>query len=343
MRGAGASDVAANEDDMRRGKSGNGGVAERTQAHPKKRRRGSARPGDAGRNRPSRGDRARRKERVRHASGRMVPPYVHDELEDDELDELEERLSCLPVGCKVRNIRVVDPSADDDECCVGEERLRCDEDEERHVGDCHGEFDDGESDDDFDIEDLEELAELFHRRRMEEGIAEAEREWLDEPFSKWNESLAHGREGLDHDCACKLVVAMADELAARDALILSLVGDLRGEKATRTMLRCATHPHDPGNVLMLYRRLDRAFNDATLRPDSGRCKTGVDMLLDMASRSPGRFCVQPLCVVAYTLWWLGDGEAGDFARRALEHDGSCVLARIICSAVDDGLCPAWLQ
>ncbi|MDF7664068.1 DUF4192 domain-containing protein [Bifidobacterium sp. ESL0763] len=202
-----------------------------------------------------------------------------------------------------------------------------------------GPDDDGE----FDLDDLEELAAALHCRCMERGVAEAGQEWLDEPFAQWNENLERGRARMGRECACRLVVAMADALAARDALILSLVGGLRGEGATATMLGCATHPHEPDNVRLLYRGLDRAFNDASLRPDARRLRAGIGMLRDLAARAPGRFRVQPLCVVAYTLWWLGEDEAGGYARLALERDGSCVLARIICSAIEDEVCPAWRQ
>lgn len=337
---------------MHRHETGNGFASRSAGTHSKTNRRGELRPGGANRNKTFHDDRARRKKCMRHVSVRMIVPYGGDGPEFDESYEAEGEPPYLqPVGHAVRTTHVVDPSCDEDEeCCVDEDGLHTKRGEKCHTCGCRAEFDDGKDkvDDnregdgeDFDIESLEKLANQLRQRCMEEGIAKAEHEWLDGPFSQWNESLVHGHKELDHDCACKLVVAMADELPVRDALILSLVGELKGADATKTMLRCATRPHEPANAKVLYRRLDRAFNDPMLRPNLKRCRDGIDMLLDMISRSPGRFCVQPLCVVAYTLWWLGDAEAGDFARRVLEHDGSCVLARIVCSAVDDGLCPAW--
>ena len=42
-----------------------------------------------------------------------------------------------------------------------------------------------------------------------------------------------------------------------------------------------------------------------MMPDKERCHAGIGMLLDIAEASPVPYCIQPLAVIAYTLWWLG--------------------------------------
>ncbi|WEV69864.1 hypothetical protein OZX73_03095 [Bifidobacterium sp. ESL0775] len=192
-----------------------------------------------------------------------------------------------------------------------------------------------------DDDELEALARRLQHRKMEEGIAKANRDWLDAPFDEWNGNLESHVHHMSEEHAAELCVAMADMLSARDALIMSLVGGARTVVDTKAMLDLASSPHDPANVIRLYRLLDRAFNDADCSPDPERCACGIDMLDGMASQVCGRFEVQPLTVAAYGSWWLGSDDALDYATRALEVDGQCTLARIICSALAQGLRPAW--
>ncbi|WEV53540.1 hypothetical protein [Bifidobacterium sp. ESL0704] len=190
-------------------------------------------------------------------------------------------------------------------------------------------------------EQLEALARHLQECKMEKGIAKACRDWLDAPFCEWNDNLCNHRHRMSKPNATAICVAMADMLSPRDALIMSLVGATNAKVGVEAMLDLAAEPHDPANVIRLYRLLDAAFNDADASPDLERCTCGIDMLADMAAMVCGRFEVQPLTVAAYGSWWVGGGDALDYARQALCLDGQCTLARIICSAISQGLCPAW--
>ncbi|WEV66333.1 hypothetical protein [Bifidobacterium sp. ESL0764] len=190
-------------------------------------------------------------------------------------------------------------------------------------------------------ERLEALARRLQQCKMEKGIAKANRDWLDAPFCEWNENLCNHVHSMSASNALAICVAMADMLSTRDALIMSLVGATSTEIGVKAMLDLAAEPHDPANVIRLYRLLDAAFNDAEASPDLQRCACGIDMLVDMSTLVCGRFEVQPLTVAAYGSWWVGSDDALDYARQALRLDGQCTLARIICSALDQGLRPAW--
>ncbi|WEV46134.1 hypothetical protein OZX62_06650 [Bifidobacterium sp. ESL0690] len=188
---------------------------------------------------------------------------------------------------------------------------------------------------------LEALARRLQKCKMEKGIAQANRDWLDEPFEEWNDNLRNHVHSMSEEHALAICVAMADMLSSRDALIMSLVGANQAKVGVKAMLDLAAEPHDPANVIRLYRLLDAAFNDADASPDLERCVCGIDMLADMAQLVCGRFEVQPLTVAAYGSWWVGSDDALDYAREALCLDEQCTLARIICSAINQGLRPAW--
>ncbi|MCO6558382.1 MAG: hypothetical protein J6575_02945 [Bifidobacterium sp.] len=193
----------------------------------------------------------------------------------------------------------------------------------------------------FQNPQLEALAQRLQECKMEKGIAKANREWLNEPFGEWNENLCNHVHSMSKPHALAICVAMADMLSSRDALIMSLVGAKNAKIGVKAMLDLAAEPHDPGNVIRLYRLLDAAFNDADASPDLERCTCGIDMLVGMAGQVCGRFEVQPLTVAAYGSWWVGSDDALDYATEALCLDEQCTLARIICSAINQGLCPAW--
>ncbi|WEV73490.1 hypothetical protein OZX74_06010 [Bifidobacterium sp. ESL0798] len=199
----------------------------------------------------------------------------------------------------------------------------------------------GDSQEDPQNAQLEALARHLQECKMEKGIAKACRDWLDAPFCEWNDNLCNHRHRMSKPNATAICVAMADMLSPRDALIMSLVGATNAKVGVEAMLDLAAEPHDPANVIRLYRLLDAAFNDADASPDLERCTCGIDMLADMAAMVCGRFEVQPLTVAAYGSWWVGGDDALDYARQALCLDGQCTLARIICSAIDQGLRPAW--
>lgn len=187
---------------------------------------------------------------------------------------------------------------------------------------------------------LERMAAAYRDDRRERGPRVADREWVDRAIDDWLDNLRGGRRRLRRRSADALTVGMAETLAVRDALLVSLVTGRDGlDKAV--LMDFACRPHAPHVCGRMGGMLSGEFRDPDGRPDRTRCRRGVAMLEDMAACAPDRFRVQPLTAVAYVLWWNGDDAAACYAMRALALDGGCSLAAIVLGALRRGMYPAW--
>ena len=145
---------------------------------------------------------------------------------------------------------------------------------------------------------------------------------------------------LGRETMAAFAVGMRETLSIRDALILSLVID-ESRCPKSWLMEFAARPHLARTRTRMGELLTCAFEDEGMMPDKERCHAGIGMLLDIAEASPVPYCIQPLAVIAYTLWWLGDPRAMVFALRCLLLDEDCSLAAMIFSAADRGVAPAW--
>lgn len=184
-------------------------------------------------------------------------------------------------------------------------------------------------------------------RGMEDGI----RDFLSDPFARWMDVLADESSALDEptrgrmlsrDDAGALAAAMRGTFAVRDAMLVSIiVGERRSSR--EFLMGFMTHPTLPGNARRLEKLLNASFHDAAAGPDVNRCDNGVTMLFDIIDLVPEQYQVQPLAVISYVLWWMGDERAMLCAMRALALDEECSLAAIICSAMHRHIGPAWAE
>ena len=203
-----------------------------------------------------------------------------------------------------------------------------------------------ESDDAICHAELHALAHRLTLARRRDGIARADADWVDRPFDDWLAGL-QGESRLSRLSIAELGVGMTLSLAMRDAIIISMVADRRPKTAEvvdkRLLIGFASRPHDPRNAACMGQLLARAFEDKTARIDAARCRHGIDMLSGMVHNLPDEYVVQPLAVIAYITWWMGEEGADEVALRALRLDSDCTLAAIVCSALRHGIWPAWLR
>nr|WP_240542358.1 hypothetical protein [Bifidobacterium felsineum] len=192
----------------------------------------------------------------------------------------------------------------------------------------------------FDMEDLEMMANAFHADRRERGPQQANADWVCDPLDEWLASLDDGIAVLDAETMAVFAVGMNETLSIRDALILSLIVDEQ-ECPKSLLMEFASKPHSGKTKRRMSELLTRAFEDERITPDEERCRTGVTMLLNIATVSPVPYCIQPLAVAAYTLWWLGDVSSAALAMQCLVLDEDCSLAAMVFSAADRGVFPAW--
>lgn len=148
---------------------------------------------------------------------------------------------------------------------------------------------------------------------------------------------------LDEVSMFKLVVGMDMALPIRDALITSLVGTNQNDYSLQSMLEFASNPHSSRNITRMCKLLERAFTDESVEPDLQRCYTGLAILKYVVQIVPRELRSQPLAMVAYVSWWVGQEGAFELARKALEYDRTCTLAAIVVSAQEHAIYPAWLE
>ncbi|OZG67513.1 hypothetical protein BEUL_1604 [Bifidobacterium eulemuris] len=187
---------------------------------------------------------------------------------------------------------------------------------------------------------LEEMTRLFRTQRRRDGHRKATSAWLDGPLDDWLANLDDGETELGGDDMAAIAVGMHETLSIRDALILSMITDEEACPKAQLM-EFAARPQLSRSKRRMCELLSAAFEDEGITPDVERCQTGVMMLLDIARAVPTDLAVQPLAVVAYALWWMGDEHAILFAMHCLAIDDECSLASIVFSAINRGIRPAW--
>lgn len=141
------------------------------------------------------------------------------------------------------------------------------------------------------------------------------------------------------DLMVRLAVAMHESMGMRDAVILSVISDLTPAK----LLTVGVHAAAPSTAQLVSSTLSKVFRDKTLVPDAERTRRSSNFLIEVVTRLPRAFTVQPLAVLGYLMWWMGRCDEADGASlRALSIDRSCTLASIILSATEHDIAPAWV-
>lgn len=186
--------------------------------------------------------------------------------------------------------------------------------------------------------DMAQVVRLFRAQRRRMGVENSDEAWFSGPLDEWLACLEGEREGLERESVAELAAGMHEKLALRDALIVSLL--CAGSQRAK-LLELGARPHRPGSVAYLSRAMGDAFRDPKAVPDADRCERGLRVLGQIVRAVPADFRVQPMAIIAYVLWWMGDPRSVAYAALAAAGDGRCTLAGIVLSAVEQGIAPAW--
>ncbi|MBW3092245.1 DUF4192 family protein [Bifidobacterium sp. 82T10] len=188
---------------------------------------------------------------------------------------------------------------------------------------------------------LEILTQRFRDGRRKRGSKAAVSAWLDRPFGEWLTGLRADpgdEDALHESSVAALAVALRETLSSRDAMILSLIARDACDHAS--MIVFASDPHAVRSRRRFTALLSSSF-ESEEGPDIDRCEAGLAMLQHIADTVPDRWRAQPCAVMAYVLWWLGDGRALRYAVECLVCDDECTLGGIVLSLLERGACPAW--
>ncbi|MCI1935459.1 MAG: hypothetical protein LKJ44_03695 [Bifidobacteriaceae bacterium] len=204
----------------------------------------------------------------------------------------------------------------------------------------------------LDDKALREAIEDFRIARASKERTAADEEFFAPLLCLWNQQLRHdpgeGKEEESHRLVGQerrnfvrdIAIAFNESLGMRDAMILSVVSEL-GEKA---LVSAGVNAAKQETARMVNTTLSKVFRSKTMVPDFERCTRALDLLIEVHTRVPRRYAVQPLAVMAYLLWWSGKNEeASGAALRCLSIDGECTLAGIVLSAIRYRISPAWQE
>ncbi|NEG95831.1 DUF4192 domain-containing protein [Bifidobacterium sp. SMB2] len=189
-------------------------------------------------------------------------------------------------------------------------------------------------------EHMDGVRDSFRRRRRAEGPSSVDGDWARGLIGAWTGRLAGEMDELDTDTVVGLCVGMGETLSMRDAVLLAVMEPVD----ERRLVELVAKPRDAHSVGLVYDTLTTGFEDASAVPNPERCQRGVDALAHMVCRVPVPYCVQPLAVLSFVLWWIGrDEQALACALHALSLDEQCMLASIVAAAIGREVRPAWRE
>lgn len=159
-------------------------------------------------------------------------------------------------------------------------------------------------------------------------------------FEEWLSGLDMERPALSEQSKKTLAESMRASMAWRDSILVSATCSNSSEYDAVKLKGFAFHrEHEE----WLGRMISGSLKDETLGEDRTVCRRAVGMLFDIVEAVEDidiELQAQPLAVISYLLWWMGDARAMLTAMRAVAIDEECSLAAIVIGAVHGDRWPA---
>lgn len=157
-------------------------------------------------------------------------------------------------------------------------------------------------------------------------------------FDEWLNGLDNPQATLTKHSMEILAKTMKGNMALRDAIILSVIGDGNPEYDADKLREYASSPTRPNRQLAEWceQMMKWSFANAGSEIDKGKVAKAVEMLSDVIGTVEDTDPIlqaQPFAIIGYMLWWIGDRHAMAPTMRALVIDGNCSLAAIVASAI----------
>lgn len=157
-------------------------------------------------------------------------------------------------------------------------------------------------------------------------------------FDEWLDGLDTPQATLTKHNMEILAKSMRKSMALRDAMLLSVIcaGNLEYDKGK--LRDYAAAPRIPNHQLSEWceRMMKWSFAHAGHETDRDKVLNASRMLVDIVDTVEDtdlKLQAQPLAIISYILWWMGDERAMLAVMRALAVDEECSLAAIVAAAI----------
>lgn len=160
-------------------------------------------------------------------------------------------------------------------------------------------------------------------------------------FDEWLDGLDTPQATLTKHSMEILAKSMRKSMALRDAMLLSVICAGNPEYAADKLRDYAAAPRIPNHQLSEWceRMMKWSFAHAGHETGKDKVVNASRMLVGIVGTVDLKLQTQPLAIISYILWWMGDGRAMLTAMRALAADEECSLAAIVAAAIHGDLWP----
>ena len=160
-------------------------------------------------------------------------------------------------------------------------------------------------------------------------------------FDEWLDGLDTPQATLTKHNMEILAKSMRKSMALRDAILLSVICAGNPEYDEGKLRDYAAAPRIPNQQLSEWceRMMKWSFAHET---DKDKVLNASRMLVDIVDTVEDtdlKLQAQPLAIISYILWWMGDERAMLAVMRALAIDEECSLAAIVAAAIHGDLWP----
>ena len=172
---------------------------------------------------------------------------------------------------------------------------------------------------------------------IKENPTTTQSDLLRNAFDEWLDGLGSGHPTLTKHGMGILARAMRENMAVRDAILLSVVCSNSPEYDTDKLRDYAFTPIRRGQLATWCERMMAwSLERGGSKKNKSKVAKAIGMLSDIAENVESidvKLQAQPFAVIGYMLWWMDDRRAMPAAMRAVALDEECSLAAIIVAAI----------
>lgn len=181
-----------------------------------------------------------------------------------------------------------------------------------------------------------------------EGVAQYGKQYTVQRFTyravnRWF-SMASNDTDLAGSDFIMIPLAMFHNINVRDAILVAILDENDEWYGGEMLSDLAWLPHVPEMSLNLRHFLEAKFaqNETPKISRAVKARKLLEAMAIIVQEIP-ELTVQVYALIAYISWWFRLGDVAHYANRALQIDPDCSMAKIVNSAIEHGIEPAWLD